>query len=158
MFLPRSNSLKYPRAKSANHCLTELFSIYQNKHWTIRRRDDHIVVPSSNHNKWKIDWLLVIHYTKASLKRKQVSIKGFVFFLIHFLRKNMFSGFAFVPTFFRVTVFPRIVSALEQFPPLNSFRTCMYCDQRSQYIRLNSKKNSFRGNYSRKYGICMRLR
>ena len=28
----------------------------------------------------------------------------------------------------------------------NSFRTCMYCDQRSQYIRLKSKKNSFRGN------------
>ena len=28
----------------------------------------------------------------------------------------------------------------------------MYCDERSQYIRLNSKKNSFRGNYSRKYG------
>ena len=25
---------------------------------------------------------------------------------------------------------------------------------RSQYIRPNSKKNSFRGNYSRKYGIC----
>ena len=51
------------------------------------------------------------------------------------------------------TVFPRIVSALEQFPPLNSFRTFMYCNQRSQYIRPNSKKNSFRGNYSRKYGI-----
>ena len=50
------------------------------------------------------------------------------------------------------TVFPRIVSALEYFPPLNSFRTCMYCDERSQYIRLNSKKNSFRGNYSQKYG------
>ena len=29
----------------------------------------------------------------------------------------------------------------------------MYCDQRSQYIRPSSKKNSFRGNYSRKYGI-----
>ena len=29
----------------------------------------------------------------------------------------------------------------------------MYCDQRSQYIRPKSKKNSFRGNYSRKYGI-----
>ena len=29
----------------------------------------------------------------------------------------------------------------------------MYCDQRSQYIRFISKKNSFRGNYSRKYGI-----
>ena len=28
----------------------------------------------------------------------------------------------------------------------------MYCEQRSQYIRPNSKKNSFRGNYSRKYG------
>ena len=53
---------------------------------------------------------------------------------------------------FLYTVFPHIVSALEQFPPLNSFRTCMYCYQRSQYIRLNSKKNSFRGNYSRKYG------
>ena len=36
----------------------------------------------------------------------------------------------------------------EYFPPLNSFlpwivfRTCMYCEQRSQYIRLNSKKNT----------------
>ena len=29
------------------------------------------------------------------------------------------------------TVFPQIVSALELFPPLNSFRTCMYCGQRS---------------------------
>ena len=28
----------------------------------------------------------------------------------------------------------------------------MYCHQRSQYIRPNSKKNSFHGNYSRKYG------
>ena len=39
------------------------------------------------------------------------------------------------------------------FPPLNSFRTSMYSHQRSQYIRPTSKKNSFRGNYSRKYGI-----
>ena len=29
----------------------------------------------------------------------------------------------------------------------------MYCHQRSQYIRLNSKRNSFRGNYSLKYGV-----
>ena len=50
------NSLKCPRAKSTNHCRTELFSIYQNKHWTIRRRDNHIVVPSSHHIKLKIDW------------------------------------------------------------------------------------------------------
>ena len=54
---------------------------------------------------------------------------------------------------FSFTVLPHIVSALEQFPPLNSFCTSMYCDQRSQCIRLNSKKkNSFRGNYSRNYG------
>ena len=50
-----------------------------------------------------------------------------------------------------------IVSALEYFPPLNSFRTCMYCEQRSQYIRLNSKKNSFRGNYLQKYSRCIDL-
>ena len=37
------------------HCLTELFSIYQNKHGTIRRRDDHIVVQSSHRNISKID-------------------------------------------------------------------------------------------------------
>ena len=30
----------------------------------------------------------------------------------------------------------------------------MYCRQRSQYISQNSKKNSFRRNYSRKYGNC----
>ena len=51
------------------------------------------------------------------------------------------------------TVFPHIVSTLEQFPPLNSFRIFMYCDQRSQYIRQKSKKNSFCGNYMRKYSI-----
>ena len=54
------NSLICPRAKSSNHCLTELFSIYQNKHWTIRWRDDHIVVPSSNRIKSKIDWIQVM--------------------------------------------------------------------------------------------------
>ena len=53
------NSLICPRTKSASHCLTELFQIYQNKHWTIRRRDDHIVVPSSNRIKSKVDWIYV---------------------------------------------------------------------------------------------------
>ena len=53
------NSLICPRTKSASHCLTELFPIYQNKHWTIRRRDDHIVVQSSHLNIFKIDWFLV---------------------------------------------------------------------------------------------------
>ena len=45
-----------------------------------------------------------------------------------------------------------ILNFLEQVPPLNSFRTFMYCHQRSQYMRPISKKNSFHGNYSRKYG------
>ena len=44
-----------PKTKSATHCLTELLPIYENKHWTIRRRDGHIVVPSSNCNILKID-------------------------------------------------------------------------------------------------------
>ena len=38
-----------PKTKSATHCLTELFPIYQNKHWTIGRWDDHSVNPSSHH-------------------------------------------------------------------------------------------------------------
>ena len=63
------DSLICPRTKSASHCLTKLFPIYQNKHWTIRRRDDHIVVPSSNRIKLKIDWFihnfLVPHWAKG---------------------------------------------------------------------------------------------
>ena len=46
-FLSVKNSLKCPKAKSATHCLTELFQIYQNKHWIIRQQDNHTVVPSS---------------------------------------------------------------------------------------------------------------
>ena len=38
-------SLIYPKAKPASHCLTELFSIYQNNNWTIRRWNDHTIVP-----------------------------------------------------------------------------------------------------------------
>ena len=49
-----------------------------------------------------------------------------------------------IPTYlkFTITVFPHIVSSLEQFPH-----------------QMNSKKNSCRGNYMRKYGIrrfCLR--
>ena len=58
-FYFQSNSVKSnficPKAKSATHFLTELFPIYQNKHWTIRQRDDHIVVQSSQGNISKID-------------------------------------------------------------------------------------------------------
>ena len=35
-----------PKTKSATRCLTELFPIYQNKHWIIRRQDDPSVDPS----------------------------------------------------------------------------------------------------------------
>ena len=49
------NSFICPRTKSASQCLTELFPIYQNKHWTIRWRDDHIVVQLSHRNIFKID-------------------------------------------------------------------------------------------------------
>ena len=34
------NSLKYPKSNSLSHCLTKLFPFYQNKHWTIQRRND----------------------------------------------------------------------------------------------------------------------
>ena len=36
------------KTKSATYCLTELFPIHQNKHWIIRRRDDHTIVPLSH--------------------------------------------------------------------------------------------------------------
>ena len=42
------NSLKCPKSKSLSHCHTELFPIYQNKHWTIRWRDDRSINPSSH--------------------------------------------------------------------------------------------------------------
>ena len=34
------NSLKCPKSKSLSHCLTKLFLFYQNKHWTIQRRNN----------------------------------------------------------------------------------------------------------------------
>ena len=40
------NSLKCPKSNSVSHCLTELFQFYQNKHWTIQRRDERSVDPS----------------------------------------------------------------------------------------------------------------
>ena len=41
--------LKCPKSKSLSTCLTELFEIYQNKHWTISRQDNPSVDPSSHH-------------------------------------------------------------------------------------------------------------
>ena len=61
------NSLICPKDKSVNHCPTELFPIYPNNHWTIKQRDNHIVVPSSNiyRIKLKIDWFLTDSHRKS---------------------------------------------------------------------------------------------
>ena len=59
---------------SAVHCLTELFSIYQNKHGTIRRRDDHIVVQSSHRNIFKIDGLQFAGPQKQEVINGHISI------------------------------------------------------------------------------------
>ena len=61
------NSLIYPKNKSASHCPTELFPIYPNNHWTIRWRDDHIIVPSSSRIKLKNDWFVVLNLSMLCL-------------------------------------------------------------------------------------------
>ena len=48
-----------PKTKSATHRLSELFPIYQNKHWTIRQQDDRSVDPSSHRIILKIVGFLV---------------------------------------------------------------------------------------------------
>ena len=56
-----------PKTKSANHFLTELLPIYQNKHWTIRRRNDRSLNPPFYHRIiLKIDGFLV---SQAALVR-----------------------------------------------------------------------------------------
>ena len=49
-----------------------------------------------------------------------------------------------------------------EFPPLNSFRTCMYCYQRSEYIRLNSKRivsaETIWGNTVVRYKVYFHIR
>ena len=52
------NSLKCPKSKSLSHCLTELFPNYQNKHWTIRRRNDRFANPPFHRIILKIDGFL----------------------------------------------------------------------------------------------------
>ena len=59
------------------------------------------------------------------------------------------------------TIFPHLVSAIEQFPPLNSFRSknlvsqvkkIEICSNYLSFLQFpNSKKNSCRGNYLWKY-------
>ena len=57
-------SLICPKTKSATHCLTELFPIYQNKHWTIRWHDNPFVDPSSH----RICILKIVGFQYSPLK------------------------------------------------------------------------------------------
>ena len=88
-----------PKNKSASHCPTELFPIYPNNQWTIRQRDNHIVVPSSNRIKLKIDWILFAAYLSKIWQRflktnvDKMYYKNFTHFL---MSKYVFSrGFLF---------------------------------------------------------------
>ena len=76
------NSLICPKNKSASLCPTELFPIYPNNHRTIRRRDDHIVVPSSHRNISKIDWILINHYILRDVRISPS--KSYFYFSKHF--------------------------------------------------------------------------
>jgi hypothetical protein len=60
------NSFKCPKSKSLSHFLTELFPIYQNKHWTIRQRDDRSVDPSSHRIVLKIIGFQIIRLKTLS--------------------------------------------------------------------------------------------
>ena len=65
--------MKCPKTKSATHCLTKWFPIYRNKHWTIRRRDDHSADPSSN----RIILKIVGFQEKQDWKWQKVYLKLF---------------------------------------------------------------------------------
>ena len=57
-----------PKTNSATHCLTNLFPMYQNRHWTIKRQDDHSVDPSPHHIILRIVGFL-IRRTKDFIRR-----------------------------------------------------------------------------------------
>ena len=55
------SSLKCPKSKLLSHCLTELFPIYQNKHWAIRLQDNSSVDTLSHRIILKIVGFLMYH-------------------------------------------------------------------------------------------------
>ena len=65
---------------------------------------------------------------------------------------------AMVYTDVRYTIFPRIVSPLSSFRSnysIHEVKNCHNAETVSKFPHfLPSKKNSFHGNYSRKYGMC----
>ena len=112
------------------------FSIIKHRHqiW------DHFVIPVFKVEITNWPWIL----PQITSKIRKLAL---VFFLMNFQfwKKNIL----FIYHSSANSFCPWIVSYLELFPLLNSFHTFMYCNQRSP----NSKKNSFHGNYSRKYGM-----
>ena len=66
-----SNSLTCSKTKSETHCLTKLFSIYQNKHWTIKRREDRSIGPTSHHIILKI-----LGFLEALFRFYRLLLKG----------------------------------------------------------------------------------
>ena len=76
------NSLKFSKAKSPSHCLTELLPIYQNNILTNSWWDDHTTVSSYHHIILKIVRFLVcflksnLIFCKFMLKNNFVCISG----------------------------------------------------------------------------------
>ena len=66
------NSLKCSKSKSLSHCLTELFPFYQNKNWTIQRRNDGSVDQPFHCILSKIVGFLEFRLIKVSISRHHV--------------------------------------------------------------------------------------
>ena len=76
------NSLKCPKSKSLSHCLTELFPFYQNKHWTIQRRNDGSVDQPFHRILWKI-----VGFQLRYVHRSQKAVICHLFMVNRFFRK-----------------------------------------------------------------------
>ena len=106
--------------------LTTVFEIFQSKTFSVKK------VWVSRFFSLKVQFSLLLLFISVTIKNHFVKIGPNC--VAYAISKYRISANSFRPW---------IVSA-----PVCT----QYCDQRSQYIRLNSKKNSFHGNYSRKYG------
>ena len=120
-----------PKNKSASHCPTELFPIYPNNHWTIRRWDDHIVVSSSNRIKLKIDWFIVISANQPISAKK--GWDGCACFFRSTLKRtpNFNSGFIISTTYQKNVIFLAArVTAVPQtqphFAPRQNTLACLW--------------------------------
>ena len=85
------NSLKCPKSKSLSHCLTELFPIYRNKHWTIRRWNNRFVDPPFHRIILKIEGF-VIHEPTANNWHRCIAPQT-----CSHANKHLFYSYPFVP-------------------------------------------------------------